>query len=148
MFYLCCHHQQNNFLDQSPSNNQNIGNNFRFTEGRNENNNQNNNEFSNYSERWQSGAQAQSNTNTGLVYQTGTYIPVAAGIGGEVIVSCLECKKIMTSFVERCFAQEAAGQTTDTFRAFCEYHRTKPNSLIHPDNCLLLNRKLASVAGE
>lgn len=75
-------------------------------------------------------------------------IPVAAGIGGEVIVACLECRKLMTSFINHCVDQEAAGQQADTFRVFCESFRDKPTSNINPETCLILNAKLASVTGE
>lgn len=75
-------------------------------------------------------------------------IPVAAGIGGEVIVACSECRKLMTSFINRCVDQEAVGQQADTFRTFCESYRDKPTSHINPETCLILNAKLASVSGE
>lgn len=75
-------------------------------------------------------------------------IPVAAGIGGEVIVACSECRKLMTHFVDRCVDQEAAGLQADTFRTFCESYRDKLASNINPEACLILNAKLASVTGE
>lgn len=75
-------------------------------------------------------------------------IPVAAGIGGEVIVACSDCRKMIGAFINRCVDQEAAGIQADTFRSFCESFRDKPNSLINPENCLILNAKLASVTGE
>lgn len=75
-------------------------------------------------------------------------IPVAAGIGGEVIVACTECQKIISRFVQRCVDQEAAGLQADTLRAFCEFYRDKPHSRINPETCLILNAKLASVTGE
>ena len=75
-------------------------------------------------------------------------IPVAAGIGGEVIIACSECVKLMERFIGRCVDQEANGLNADTFRAFCESFRDKPHEPINADTCLMLNAKLASVTGE
>jgi hypothetical protein len=75
-------------------------------------------------------------------------IPVAAGIGGEVIIACVECRKIVGAFLQRCVDQEAGGKQADTLRSFCESFRDKPTAKINPETCLILNAKLASVTGE
>ena len=75
-------------------------------------------------------------------------IPVAAGIGGEVIVACGECQKLVQRFVNRCVDEEANGVQADTFRSFCESFRDKPEENVSVENCLMLNAKLASVTGE
>jgi len=75
-------------------------------------------------------------------------IPVAAGIGGEVIIACVECRKIVGAFLQRCIDEEAGGKQAVTLRSFCESFRDKPTAKINPETCLILNAKLASVTGE
>ena len=75
-------------------------------------------------------------------------IPVAAGIGGEVIIACVECRKTVGAFLQRCIDQEAGGKQADTLRSFCESFRDKPTAKINPETCLILNAKLASITGE
>jgi hypothetical protein len=54
----------------------------------------------------------------------------------------------MTKFLLRCVDQEANGLTPSTFRAFCEDARAANIININSDACILLNSKLASIAGE
>ena len=75
-------------------------------------------------------------------------IPTAAGIGGEVIVACTECQKLMTVFIKRCIDEESTGVQVDTFRSFCESYRDKNSDKVNVDFCLILNAKMASVTGE
>ena len=75
-------------------------------------------------------------------------IPVAAGIGGEVIVACSECKKMLSRFILTCVDQESNGNNPTTFRGFCEANRNNNLFNINTDLCLILNAKLASVSGE
>lgn len=75
-------------------------------------------------------------------------IPIAVGIGGEVIIACAECEKTLSKFILKCVDEEANGVQTQTLRSFCESARDKPFFHINLDTCLILNAKLASITGE
>jgi hypothetical protein len=65
------------------------------------------------------------------------------------MVACSECTKIITKFINNCLDQEINAVQISTLRAFCEAGKNEVNPHnINPDLCLVLNSKLASVAGE
>jgi hypothetical protein len=66
----------------------------------------------------------------------------------SVVVACTECNKLMSKFLLICVDLEANGAITQTFRAFCESSRKQNIFNINPDLCLILNQKIASIAGE
>ena len=65
-----------------------------------------------------------------------------------MIISCVECQKLMKKFVNRCVDEESNGVQATTFRAFCESYREKHDENVNVDLCLILNAKLASVTNE
>ena len=54
----------------------------------------------------------------------------------------------MTKFLLVCVDRESNGITPPTFRAFCEESRTNNIFNINADVCIIMNSKLASIAGE
>ena len=75
-------------------------------------------------------------------------LPIAAGIGGDVLLACSECKKMLYKFILNCVDQEANGKTATTFRGFCEAYRDQPHPSINTDICLIMNQKLSMVVAE
>ena len=75
-------------------------------------------------------------------------IPIAEGIGGEVVLACSDCKKILSKFLLTCVDQESNGNVPTTFRGFCEINRRNNKFNINTDKCLILNAKLSSLTGQ
>ena len=76
-------------------------------------------------------------------------IPLAAGIGGEVVLACSECTRLLNKFMLICVDQEANGQSPTTFRGFCEAYRNgNKEPKINTELCLIMNQKLAMITNE
>jgi hypothetical protein len=75
--------------------------------------------------------------------------------GGQYVISCQECQKIMNKYINNCVTQEAEGSQVDTLLSFCESLR-KPRDTTQPDKqitnkydlCIMLNDRLSIETGE
>jgi hypothetical protein len=76
--------------------------------------------------------------------------------GGQYVISCQVCQKIIHKYINNCVTQEAEGDQADTLLAYCESLRKPITETTQQDKqmtnkydlCLMLNNRLSIETGE
>jgi hypothetical protein len=76
--------------------------------------------------------------------------------GGQYVISCQVCQKIIHKYINNCVTQEAEGYQADTLLSYCESLRkptsdtTQQNKIMNSkyDLCIMLNDRISIETGE